>query len=779
MKIREMIDQSRIVLVLLAAWGGGLGVESVFSAAGQFGFAGPEIYPIERNISLMQASDVNCDGLMDLVVANNDRSRLTLLINRTGQTNRIVSTTRLRREEPNELPPDSRFELMSTASERRITSMAITDLNGDRLPDWISFGDPKELVVQHNQGSNRWAAPLKWPIPDGQLGINALTVGDINGDQLLDLMLLGESVAHLLIQKADHGFAEPERMPFSETIKAIQIVDINRDGLEDFLTVNWESTYPFRLRFQNPKGQLGPEVFFKLNPIRSYWIDDLDRDGRSELITITQNSGRAQMFQFAEHEGTFLSSRLRQGQFQVISFNRTARSRRGTVWADVNKDGRPDLLVCEPDSGQIKLFAQNNLGKLQSARVFPCLTGVTDVKADDWDGDGETEVFLLSLDERQIGWTRLNSQERLPFPAILNTDGRPLAIASGQGADPQSRILAAILDQDGQRVLWIKSAKGPAFTQKLSAQFKSNPSEIALHDADQDGAMDVVVLIPYEKIKILRRVPGKPFEEIDLAPPGGANEQQPWISQCDVDGDGRSEMLYPQKNFLRALLLQSQKLTEPDQTNGGWTFRVKEQINGMNSQSRIQGIDLLPGLGGESNRLVLLDTDQKALSLCERDAAGVWQPIRNLPLPLSEFYRIQALPLGNRQTNGICLIGINSAAILQFGGNIWDLADLGSYETTIKDGFLTDVVTGDLDQDGFRDLVFLETAKNRVELARFLRGGGLEPILSWRVFEERSFRGRHSEGPEPREAVVADFTGDGRNDLAILVHDRILLYPQD
>jgi len=32
---------------------------------------------------------------------------------------------------------------------------------------------------------------------------------------------------------------------------------------------------------------------------------------------------------------------------------------------------------------------------------------------------------------------------------------------------------------------------------------------------------------------------------------------------------------------------------------------------------------------------------------------------------------------------------------------------------------------------------------------------------------------------EPREALIADLTGDGRNDLVIVVHDRILLYPQE
>jgi hypothetical protein len=32
---------------------------------------------------------------------------------------------------------------------------------------------------------------------------------------------------------------------------------------------------------------------------------------------------------------------------------------------------------------------------------------------------------------------------------------------------------------------------------------------------------------------------------------------------------------------------------------------------------------------------------------------------------------------------------------------------------------------------------------------------------------------------EPREAVIADFDGDGRNDLVVLVHDRVLLYTQE
>ena len=48
------------------------------------------------------------------------------------------------------------------------------------------------------------------------------------------------------------------------------------------------------------------------------------------------------------------------------------------------------------------------------------------------------------------------------------------------------------------------------------------------------------------------------------------------------------------------------------------------------------------------------------------------------------------------------------------------------------------------------------------------------------VFEEKSFSGEKRGGAiEPREATIADVTGDGRADLILLVHDRVLIYPQD
>src|SRR5207253_8247297 len=46
-----------------------------------FGFLGPEIFPIENQISQLRVADLDGDGLNDIVVVNNARSKINLLYN--------------------------------------------------------------------------------------------------------------------------------------------------------------------------------------------------------------------------------------------------------------------------------------------------------------------------------------------------------------------------------------------------------------------------------------------------------------------------------------------------------------------------------------------------------------------------------------------------------------------------------------------------------------------------------------------------------------------------
>src|ERR1700722_560336 len=263
---------------------------SVLAVRGQtvtnsLGFTGPEFYPVDDGIALLHAADLTGDGLNDLIVVNNLRAKINLLYNQTGKTNSADETNPPRKLEINELPPDARFRIDSIPADERIGAMAVTDLNGDGRPDIVYYGDSKDLEVIYNQGTNGWSDPKRWHIEDGSMDANALTVGDLNGDGRPDILLLGDNGSlYFLPQQADHTFGEPQKISYSGTPKVAQIVDVDGDGKNDLLLLDWDSPTPFCVRLQNASGQLGPEFFFKTPPMRAYWVDNLEGNPKNYVM---------------------------------------------------------------------------------------------------------------------------------------------------------------------------------------------------------------------------------------------------------------------------------------------------------------------------------------------------------------------------------------------------------------------------------------------------------------------------------------------------------------
>ena len=79
-----------------------------------FGFTGKEVFPIDQQVSNLHVADLDGDGLNDLILANNLRSKISLLYNLTGKTNRADATPD-QKPEINELPPGSRFRIDSVS----------------------------------------------------------------------------------------------------------------------------------------------------------------------------------------------------------------------------------------------------------------------------------------------------------------------------------------------------------------------------------------------------------------------------------------------------------------------------------------------------------------------------------------------------------------------------------------------------------------------------------------------------------------------------------------
>jgi hypothetical protein len=117
-------------------------------------------------------------------------------------------------------------------------------------------------------------------------------------------------------------------------------------------------------------------------------------------------------------------------------------------------------------------------------------------------------------------------------------------------------------------------------------------------------------------------------------------------------------------------------------------------------------------------------------------------------------------------------------ATVQVGGQDPVLVEGHTYESPVKDAYLDRLAVGDVNGDGQVELVFTETRKHLMHIAA-VKPDGLHHALKFPVYEARMFESSRRSSREPREVLVADLTGDGLEDIAILVHDRLIVYPQE
>lgn len=750
-----------------------------------FGWDEPRIIVADRNVGPAVAADINGDGLNDLVMANNAKSRLELHLQRqTPRTEQEIE----REYKVNELPPSPFYDRVEVSVSHRVSGFRVFDVDADGRLDILYGGDGSELVILRQVGPLKFDTLSKRRVKDLQAGQDSIEIADVTGDEAPDLLVVAGGRIHVYGLTKSAVTGEPVTLGSggsNESIVAFFVDDYNGDGLRDVAAAIPDDAAPVRIWLQESgasgakNSHLGPELRFEMPPLRE--LESVRFPGRAaaSLAIIERPTRRIVLMDF-KAESAATESDLGAGEhdasFEVFSFSGAANKSRSLAVADLDADGLADLLATDQEASTIVLYRQQAREGLTSERRFSALKDPRSICVGQWDSDPALEVFVLSEADKVVGVSEYDpAGERLTFPqSITLVTAGASPVAMGYAPLASGPALAVIAKDKRDHTLEIHRPGGetPPVTLKLEGVSRP-PQSMLAGDFDHDGSSDLVLFTPGEPLVMVRSLGGtaeemkvltdKSMPQFGLVQAAGPEN----TAQLDIDGDGFDELLLADKNFVRACEFSGDK---------GW--RVVEQITLPEASASLTSLTVLPKGDSGSPMIIASDKANKRLVLMSRNDKGEWSAKERLRFPAFDITALHAGAFTGDGRPGILAASESAFALVSLGGARYSLDEVAAYRNDDDDRLEHEIEAGDLNSDGLIDWVCLDAREQMCQVFAITRARRLMLATEFEVFESRLFGRGDDREFEPSAAILSDLTGDGRTDLILQVHDRYIMYPQ-
>jgi len=359
-------------------------------------------------------------------------------------------------------------------------SVAIADLNGDGIPDVISANegqsktDPQgSISVMLGKGKGKFQAPVNYS--SGGQGAFSIAVADVNGDGKLDLVVangcLGSNCSTggvgVLLGKGDGTFKKV--VTYSSGAASVfgshvAIGDLNGDGKLDLAVA---TTGPgcgngcppglVAVLLGNGDGSFKKAKTYPTGGFDAIgWvaIADVNGDKKPDLVVANYCATECSYPPLEGSVGVLLGNG--NGTFKAVKTYPSGGD--GTVSvavADLNKDGKPDILVancgpeaCGPGSpgGNVGVLIGNGNGTFKPVVNYPAANSPFDVTAADVSGDGKLDIVVSN-------WGTPNAATNDGAVTILQGKGngtfQPAQTFSSGGAEAPS-VAVADVNKDGR-----------------------------------------------------------------------------------------------------------------------------------------------------------------------------------------------------------------------------------------------------------------------------------------------------------------------------------------
>lgn len=321
-------------------------INTIAPGASNASFASARSFTTGNSPTAVSARDLNCDGRPDLLVSTYDG--ISVLRNLAA---------------PGSSTPNFASQPLLRSDGAVAFSADAADLNGDGRPDLLWVNGRGSLSVRLSStpasgGTTGFAAPLA--VSTGAVPSTAASA-DFNGDGRPDLAITNQSSnsVSVLFNTAAAGataasFGSPQTYTTGgQTPYSIVATDVNGDGRPDLLISNFSTsdvavllnmtvagatTPSFAAAVRFPSGGVDPRSLDAL----AVGTADVNGDGRPDLLVVNYNSSTIGVLLNTTRAG---ATRPSFASAQVFTSSPAGTVPRFVTASDINLDGRPDLVV--------------------------------------------------------------------------------------------------------------------------------------------------------------------------------------------------------------------------------------------------------------------------------------------------------------------------------------------------------------------------------------------------------------------------------------------------
>jgi hypothetical protein len=232
----------------------------------------------------------------------------------------------------------------------------------------------------------------------------------------------------------------------------------------------------------------------------------------------------------------------------------------GTPWfaqvtaVDLDHDGLMDILACEAKKNQILWFRQTTRGKFQEIVLDEGIPAPVHVTPVDLRGTGHYDLLIASMgqvfpDNDKIGSVVVlenDGHEHFTRRVLIDHVARVTDVEPGHFTHSGRIDLAvAQFGYDQGEIRWMENMGGGQFRSHILLSL-SGAINVCVADMTGDGNQDIVSVVSqqYEEIHFFKNDGAGNFTDKVLW--GSTNEDfgSSGISLCDLNGDGRPDILY-------------------------------------------------------------------------------------------------------------------------------------------------------------------------------------------------------------------------------------------